>query len=106
MGLEFDQIRTAEKAWVQQLVEPFTPFWEGDDFDPIERLLTEYKLPDFLVKALLLQQKQGSQPQYSEDVFSNNGSPNYTRILVKLGKLTSYPGLRGRKASNHDIEAP
>ena len=76
----------------------------GKDVDPVERLLHEYILPEFLKKALWLS-KGGSQPDYSEDGFANaNGAPNYTRILVKLGYLTLRPGFRGRKASIYDYE--
>ena len=84
VGDELKQLREKEAEWIKKLIEPFESFMSGTDFDPIERLLEEYQLPEFLKKALWLS-KGGSQPEYSEDGFAHaNGAPNYTRILVKL----------------------
>ena len=104
VGYEHQALREKEAEWIKKLIEPFGPFMSGTDFDPVERLLHEYHLPEFLKKALWLS-KGGSQPVYSEDGFANaNGAPNYTRILVKLGYLNLRPGFRGRKASIYDYE--
>ena len=104
VGDELKQLREKEAEWIKKLIEPFESVMSDTAFDPIERLLQEYRLPEFLKKALWLSQG-GSQPEYSEDGFAHaNGAPNYTRILVRLGYLTLRPGFRGRKASIYDYE--
>ena len=104
VGYEHQALREKEAEWIKKLIEPFERFRRGKDFDPVERLLHEYILPEFLKKALWLS-KGGSQPVYSEDGFANaNGAPNYTRILVRKGLLNLRPGFRGRKASINDYE--
>ena len=104
VGHELQQLREKEAEWIKKLIEPFESVMSDTAFDPIERLLQEYRLPEFLKKALWLSQG-GSQPEYSEDGFAHaNGAPNYTRILVRLGYLTLRPGFRGRKASIYDYE--
>ena len=104
VGVEQQKLREKEVEWIKQLIEPFEQFRRGKDFDPVERLLHEYMLPEFLKKALWLN-KGGSQPVYSEDGFANaNGAPNYTRILQRNGLINLRPGFRGRKASVNDYE--
>ena len=103
MGLELEELRKKEAEWIERVIEPFSSFQDSHDFDPVDRLLNQYQLPEFLKKALWVT-RGGSQPEYSEDGFSNDGVPNYTRILVKHNKLVLHPGFRGRKASINDYE--
>ena len=75
VGDELKQLREKEADWIKKLIEPFESVMSDTPFDPIERLLQEYRLPEFLKKALWLS-KGGSQPEYSEDGFAHaNGAP-------------------------------
>ena len=102
MGIELGELRKKEEEWIAKVTAPFASF-QDSAVDPVDRLLNQYQLPSFLKKALWIS-RGGSQPEYSEDGFSQDGVPNYTRILVKLNKLVLHPGFRGRKASTNDYE--
>ena len=102
MGIELGELRKKEEEWIAKVIAPFASF-QDSAVDPVDRLLNQYQLPSFLKKALWVS-RGGSQPEYSEDGFSQDGVPNYTRILVKLNKLVLHPGFRGRKASTNDYE--
>ena len=53
VGYEFQKLREKEAEWIKKLIEPFESVMSGTDFDPIERLLEEYQLPEFLKKSPL-----------------------------------------------------
>ena len=105
IGEEKEAVQAAEDRWIDELKELFEPFRDGPNFNPIERLLFDgYDLPDFLRKALRIRYT-GHMPIYTEDGFrKDDGSPNYTRILAKMGMIVLHPGFRGRKASKHDCD--
>ena len=54
VGYEQLKLREKEAEWIKLLIEPFESFRSGKDFDPVERLLHECNLPEFLKKALWL----------------------------------------------------
>ena len=105
IGEEREAVHAAENRWIDELTQLFEPFRDGDKFNPIERLLFDgYDLPDFLRKALRIRYT-GHMDDFTEDGFKkDDGSPNYTRILSKMGLIVLHPGFRGRKASKHDFD--
>ena len=60
MGIELGELRKKEAEWVEKVIAPFASFQDSDSFDPVDRLLNQYQLPEFLKKALWLS-RGGSQ---------------------------------------------
>ena len=75
MGYEFEALRKKEEEWIEKVIKPFESFNTGGAFEPVERLLQEYHLLEFLKKPFGLVKEARSQTTPKTDSQQQTGPP-------------------------------
>ena len=85
MGFEFEALRKKEAEWIEKVIKPFESFNTGAAFDPVDRLLQEYHLPEFLKKPFGLIKEARSQSTPKTGSQMQTGPPTIREYFSERG---------------------